>query len=287
MWKSAITSLVLTAATVLPISSAGASDLCPDDLATENDVCATSVATRPLSATEQAELAQEDAEYEAEYEALLAGVPTPTDLALAIGQPGGGGSGSLYVLNEVANMDIYKEGEGNGKKNYTCGPAASRNMIAALYKRKTGAYRDFGEYNFEVWEGTKEGIGTANGNVATALNEHFDDKGTWKPFRPADRDAYLARVAITTYSQHTAVIANINTGPLDFWRGKNLGHYDVVYGFDSRDSSARYVYIAEEWDPVFIYGSMPIYGNPYGHHKEPLLNAFKAENNLPSHRLVA
>jgi hypothetical protein len=47
-------------------------------------------------------------------------------------------------------MTIFKEGQDDGKKNYTCGPAATRNMAYAMEKYYTGAYQDFGEAQFVI-----------------------------------------------------------------------------------------------------------------------------------------
>ena len=49
--------------------------------------------------------------------------------------------------------------------------------------------------------------------------------------------------------------------------------------------SGRPVYVAEVWDPIYIYGASS-YGNPYGRHMEPLVNAFNAENNTSFHKMV-
>lgn len=52
-----------------------------------------------------------------------------------------------------------------------------------------------------------------------------------------------------------------------------------------RDPDHRFIYVAEEWDPIYIYGSSS-YGNPYGKHKEPLINAFQAEDLTSFHKMV-
>ncbi len=72
---------------------------------------------------------------------------------------------------------------------------------------------------------------------------------------------------------------------LSFFNGKALDHFDFDYGWDSTDSTARYIYIGEEWDPIYTYGSSS-YGNPYGKHKESLAKAFRAENKTSFHKLV-
>lgn len=131
----------------------------------------------------------------------------------------------------------------------------------------------------------KKGIdGTAVGNIAAAMNNHLS-YGSWVAYKATDKDDYLAHVAVNTYQYHQSVIANVDTEELSFFDNHALNHFDFDYGWDSRDSTARWIYIGEEWDPIYIYGSSS-YGNPYGKHKESLANSFRAEDKTSYHKLV-
>jgi hypothetical protein len=77
----------------------------------------------------------------------------------------------------------------------------------------------------------------------------------------------------------------VDTEELSFFNGKALNHFDFDSGWESTDSTARWIYIGEEWDPIYISGASS-YGNPYGKHKENLANAFRAENKTSTHKLV-
>ncbi|RNL78514.1 hypothetical protein EFL95_05315 [Nocardioides marmorisolisilvae] len=175
-----------------------------------------------------------------------------------------------YKLPEVQMMSIYREGQGNGKKAYTCGPSATRNMVSAMYRYKTGAYKDFTEQAFASWEGTKEGVGTSRANVASALNANFSSFGHWTTSRPTSATSYFNTVTMDTYSFHQSVIANIDTMYLSFFpTNHNLKHFDFVYGYEMVGST-HYLWIGEEWDPVYIYGQSNY--QSYGKHRELLTN---------------
>lgn len=209
--------------------------------------------------------------------------------------PAPGGSSSKVVLAEIANMIAtatngkqgpgprYKEGQGDGLKSYTCGPAATRNMIAAMFKNRDGSYKNIAEATIGGWENTTTS-GTARANVAAALNAHESAFGHWSTSRPANDSDYLADV-VTDVSYHQAVIANIDTEFLGFWNNKALDHFDLVYGYDLTGSGPK-VAVAEEWDPIYIYGSSS-YGNPYGLHWVNLANAYQAVINTSIHGVVA
>jgi hypothetical protein len=241
------------------------------------------VETDPLTAAQVQQLADKAAAYAAAEATGVLGKHSRA--AGPYSNPCCDGGGSNWKMSEVANMDIWKEGQGNNKAHWTCGPSATRNMVAAMYKHRDGYYNDFGEAQFATWEGTTEQDGTAVGNVAAALNNHFSSFGSWVTHKATDRDDYLIKVAVDTYDYHQSVIVNIDTEELSFWNGHALNHYDFDYGWDTTDSSHRYIYIAEEWDPIFIYGSST-YGNPYGKHKELLVNAYQAENKTSYHKMV-
>jgi hypothetical protein len=258
---------------------------CPPELTLDSGACAAPIADNTPTEFQRRQRAAKDAGVAEIYKGLRgskaeasAGGATPMTT-----DPGGGG-GTNYKLPEVANMTIWKEGQGNNKKTYTCGPSATRNMVAAMYMNRYGYYQDFGEHQFEIWEGTTT-QGTARANVAAALNNNFSGFGHWITTRPVDKDEYLS-YAIYDTQYHQSVIANIDTEFLDFWNDKALDHFDFVYGYDTT-ASTRYLYIGEEWDPYFAYGTTPKYGNPYGKHKEVLSHAYSAVINTSYHGIVA
>ena len=91
--------------------------------------------------------------------------------------------------------------------------------------------------------------------------------------------------AITdTLSKGRPTIMNVSTGALSFWNGKNLGHFDFVYGFD-KTSSPKHLYFGEDWDPEFIYGSSSD-GNPYGKHIDSLADGYTAVTSSSIHGIV-
>lgn len=189
------------------------------------------------------------------------------------------------VMPELAKMRIFKEGEGNGRKTFTCGPSASRNVIAALFKRDTGRYRDLGEHKFEVLEHTKR-IGTSRANIATALsNKPFKRFGAWVTVRPSSRFDLVTRVINNVARQRRPVIMNLDTKYLARYHGHNLAHFNVVFGY--RIDGRWKLRFAEEWNPVFAYGSTPSYGNPYGKFWESASAAFRAIDADPIHGIVA
>lgn len=129
-----------------------------------------------------------------------------------------------YVLPRVAN---YKEGEGNpckprsagctklGHPIYTCAANSTRTMLKML----TGI--DYGEAKFVKWEGIKPGIGlpTIN-NIPKTLNAHFSTYGAWTTRRPTSVADYMSGIETDTLQYHQAVIEDLNTGPLKYWKGR-------------------------------------------------------------------
>lgn len=250
---------------------------CPGDQMTETGVCTDSEVVT-LTPDQQAQLAAKDAGYQDLYQQI---VNQESDSS----SPCCGGGGGSYQMPEVVNMTIFKEGEGNNGAYWTCGPSATRNMVAAMWKHKYGAYKDFGEHQFEVWEHTTRD-GTSSAEIRDALNAHFSQFGSWITYRPPDRDHYLSSVATDTYQYHQPVIVNVQTGRLPFWNGHSVGHFDIDYGWDSTDPAHRYISIGEEWDPIYLFGHSD-YGNPYGKHPNTmLLDAFQAEDVVSYHYMI-
>lgn len=260
---------------------------CPDGQMTEQGVCAAAV-TDPVPTALQVEqqAGKDQAKATAEAQLRETGSSTGTSLVTPMNQIDAGG-GAVVKLSEVTGMGLgplYKEGQGNNKAHWTCGPAATRNMVAAMYKHRDGTYKDFGEAQFATWEGTTTS-GTARANVAAALNNHFSAFGHWTTSRPVDKLEYLSDV-ISDTQYHQSVIANIDTEELNFWNSKALDHFDFVFGYDTTDSTTKYIWVGEEWDPIYIYGSSS-YGNPYGFHKVTLASAFRAVNKTSIHGVVS
>lgn len=281
-WAVRVAALAAILANATAFSRADAAACAPDNF-TEAGTCAPPVVDPPMTDYQRKQQAAKDAS----LAALEAG-RSPAAARTQSTNPGGGGTsdgGPRYALPEVAEMDIWKEGEGNGRAHWTCGPSATRNMVAAMYRRSTGVWRDFTEQKFAEWEETTTG-GTSRANVARALNAHFSGFGHWVTTRPADFDDYLAFVENDTSIYHQSVIANVDTQYYSFFNKHPLNHFDFVYGFDASDPSERFLYIGEEWDPYYIYGSST-YGNPYGHHRESLRQAFYAIAHTSTHGIVA
>lgn len=254
---------------------------CAAGYTTEQGACATPVAEKAPTAAQQRQQAAKERTRTQTRAALLGANRTSAEGLTATSSV----AVRNYALPEVANMTIFKEGQGDGRRSYTCGPAATRNMVAAMYKRRDGYYKNISENQFAIWEGTTTS-GTARANIAATLNNHFSAFGHWKTWRPADRFDLLATIADDTYRYHQSVILNVDTEYYSFFNGKALNHFDFSYGYDNRDSSKRMVYVGEEWNPIFIYGSSS-YGNPYGKHKEQLWNVWQAVNHTSIHGIVA
>jgi hypothetical protein len=189
-----------------------------------------------------------------------------------------------YVIPAVAAMRIFKEGEGNGKKSYTCGPSTTRNMAAALFKTFRGYYKDYGEHWFEVREGTKPGIGTSTDAIARVLNHYFGQFGSWTTWRPRDKYDYLRRIRTNTYLFHESIPVAVDTEKYAYFNGKALDHIHLIYGYDLTTTPWQ-VKIAEEWDPIYIYGHS-VYGNTYGHQHPSNLEGYRAVTNTSFHMMV-
>lgn len=169
----------------------------------------------------------------------------------------------------------HREGEGNGKKHWTCGPAATRNMVQTM----TGA--DYGEHQFELWEGTTTD-GTDINAIASTLNNHFSSWGGWKVSRPTSSLNLLSYVITDTLTYRQGIIPNVSTGSLSFFKGHDLRHFDMIYGWGS---SGDHLGVNEEWDPVYIYGNADY--QPYGQHDESRVYVFNAVYYSPTHSIVA
>jgi hypothetical protein len=179
---------------------------------------------------------------------------------------------SSYYLPGLAS---HKEGEGNSKKHWTCGPASTRNMVQTM----TGT--DYGEHQFELWEGTTTS-GTSIGAISSTLNNHFGSWGGWKVYKPSSSSNLLSHVITDTLTYHQGVVSNVYTGYLSFFNGHYLRHFDMLYGWGSSGSTVR---VNEEWDPVYIYGSASY--QPYGRHAEATSHVYNAIHNSPTQGIVA
>ena len=270
-------------------SPATAAGSCTASLTLDNGTC-----SAPVAATLTTSQVQQRQDKAAQIEAVRASLNGTSSggggITTLTTDPGGGG-GTNFKLSSVVNMDIKMEGEGNGKKSYTCGPSATRNMVSAMYKQNTGAYHDVAEATYATWEGTTT-AGTSRANVAAALNAHFGSMGSWVTSRPSDKASLLSTVIVDTKLYGQSVITNVDTEYLDFYANNNgvgnhaLDHFNFVYGYDTTDDATRYLYVADEWNPVYIYGSAS-YQNPYGRHKEVLSHVFTAVDHTSIHGIVA
>lgn len=59
----------------------------------------------------------------------------------------------------------------------------------------------------------------------------------------------MADVALTQ-----PVIQNVQASYLPYFNGKSLTHYNISYGYNRPEKT---VGVAEEWDPVWTFGSLP------------------------------
>lgn len=261
-------------------STAASTSSCAGGYTTEQGTCAAPVEQHPLTGAQRRQRAEKDERISTLHAAFVAQASGRSADVAAASAPV-----RNYYLPEVARMTIFKEGQGNGRKSYTCGPAATRNMVAAMYEHADGSYKNISENQFAIWEGTTSN-GTARANVAAALNNHFSRFGSWKTWRPSDRFAMLATIAADTHDYHQSVILNVDTEYYSFFNGKALNHFDFAYGYDNTNAAKRMVYVGEEWDPVFTYGSSS-YGNPYGKHREQLWNVWQAVMHTSIHGIVA
>lgn len=261
---------------------------CAPDNYTEAGTCAPVMVDPPMTPFQRDQQAAKDAAL-----AAMNGNASPAgqrSARLYSTNPGDGATAPTdYQLKEVQDMTIFKEGQGNlgtnGRpKAYTCGPSATRNMVAAMYRVRSGIWKDFGEQTFEDWEGTRPAEGTSRGHVANALNAHFSSFGHWTTSRPANAAAYLNAVKLDTFSYHQSVIANVDTEYLKFFAGHALDHFDFVYGY-YEVGTAHNLRIGEEWDPVFVYGTSDY--NPYGHQAASLASAFTAISHTSIHGIVS
>jgi hypothetical protein len=153
---------------------------------------------------------------------------------------------------------LYWEGEGDGAKTYTCGPAATRDLLSAI------GVPDPGEAQIASWEGTSSSSGTGIGMIVTALNDHYGSKGTWKAVAPGTPNNLEARVIEDVNYEHMPVIANVQPGVwLKFWNGHSVqhGHYDLISGYNWDAGTLRW---AEEWNTAENSVGTQQYGNPYG-----------------------
>lgn len=286
---AATVALATLAGPFAPVSAAHAAG-CADGYTTEDGTCAAPVPSVPLTADQQAQRADKAAQVDAFVQATHGkkaakpGKPAGSQQAPGI-LPAPDGGLYNFAMPEVANMYIWKEGEGNGKKSYTCGPAATRNMVAAMWAHRYGNYQDYGEAQFAAWEGTTTS-GTSLANIASALNAHFSQFGSWRTAFPSSKANLIGLVAVDTRTYYQPVILNVDTEEYSWWNGKALDHFDFAYGFDNTGST-DYIKVAEEWDPIYIYGSST-YGNPYGRHPlTTLASAYRAVTKTSYHGIVA
>jgi hypothetical protein len=157
-------------------------------------------------------------------------------------------------------------------KRYTCGPAATRLVLWQL----TGV--DPSEATLETEEHTKPKVGTYINSIGKVLNAR-QSQDTFIVDSPTDATHYMGMLTYDVWNKGHSLINNVFTERLTFWSGHKAYHYDVAYGYNHANRGA--VAIAEEWDPVKIYGPgiLSRYNNvnPYGYHpSEPLVNVWAA-----------
>lgn len=179
------------------------------------------------------------------------------------------------VYTNLATVGLYREGEGNGWKWYTCGPSATRNMVHAY----NGT--NYAEDTIAGWEATTSS-GTSTDNITKAMNAHIGGS-VWYTKVPVSSSDYLTYVKGDT-NLNQSITQNQATQWLPFWNGHAAGHFNNAYGYNT-GTSPNSVYVAEEWDPT-VNGAGGSYGNPYGYHLVDLNSAYNATHNSLSRALV-
>jgi hypothetical protein len=256
---------------------------CARDLVTEDGTCAHRIPAPALSAADRRALAAIDSEITTLRRSSTAARRTARTAAPI-------GYAYTSVISEVEHMRVLKEGEGNGGAWWTCGPSATRNVVAALFKHATGSYRYLPEAVIGRWEGTSR-HGTGRANIVTALNgqiRRLHNFGTWKTVRPKDAIDYLFNVVVTTGMRKRPIIANVDTEFLDYFGasdGRGLDHFNIVYGSMTTKAGKTYLRVAEEYDPHRRYGSYTT-SAPYGKYWVLLAHAFRAVNNTDIHGII-
>lgn len=186
-----------------------------------------------------------------------------------------------YVAARSVTMPnpIFYEGQGNNGAYWTCGPSATRNIVAGM----TG--RDYGEGTIATWEGTTQSNGTYIGNISGTLNSKFGSSGTlyhgasWGISKPASATDLRADVYADENSSHPhGTILGVKTNYYPFWGGYSADHYDTASGYDYRTSYT--VTIAEE------YNRSHNGVDPYGFHTVDSTQAYAAVNHSPPQELV-
>ncbi len=172
----------------------------------------------------------------------------------------------------ISHGDYWQE------TNYTCGPAAARNLVGG-YNWRTGYQSTPSEWTFTQALGTSSAYGTIfPGNWVSVLNQYAPgnnylpeygsnyNSGDWR-WIVRERVRYTTTKYRSTFNGHKyegrtwvnpfGVIANINVGSANsysdpihpYWRGyrPGHGHYVLISGYD--DSVDKF-YVVESWRPV-------------------------------------
>ncbi|MBO9523002.1 MAG: hypothetical protein J7518_15830 [Nocardioidaceae bacterium] len=116
------------------------------------------------------------------------------------------------------------------------------------------------------------------------LNHYFGQFGSWKTWRPQDKYDYMRRIRTNTYGFKQPIPVAVDTEYYSYYRGKRLDHIHLIYGYDLTTSPWQ-VKIAEEWDPIYIYGHSS-YGNPYGFRHPPNREGYEAATRTSYHMMV-
>lgn len=169
---------------------------------------------------------------------------------------------------------LHWEGQGNGNKGYTCGPAASRNVIQSLLGK------DYGEAVFARWEHTSSSTGTSSAWIASALETHFGHIDTWSTIAPTSPSKLYAEVKLLVGGYHHGTVQNVRTSYLPFWNGHATNHFNAAVGY-----TRSTITVGEEWYPAKI-GRSSNYGQPYGFHAVTPTADYKAIHYAPSHRFI-
>lgn len=186
----------------------------------------------------------------------------------------GGGGGPSWGKAPLPDP-LFAEGAGDGGATWTCGPAATRNMV---YGMTRGAL-DYSEATWAYRERTTQSDGTDITNIKGALNYYVGTAwGHWDITAPATNADLVSDVeADVNAANSQSGIQNVDTWPLYFWNGVGALHYDLDYGYNLNHDG---IYVGEEWDHEENGGY------PYGFREPPVSQDLKAIKASPTHEIV-
>lgn len=154
---------------------------------------------------------------------------------------------------------------------FTCGPAASRNMIEWL----TGT--DLGEAALRAEEHTDDYGATTWWHLRNALNNHLTHE--YEGLKVANPTELMGRVTTDISRYRVPVVMYVRLEELSYYNGHPGGHYNVAFGYNH--AGGGFIKIADQNDPTHWRPGINMQKycrgcQPYGYHSEPLASAYAA-----------